>query len=36
MEVKDYAKLRDKFVKPKKRVTGKAGPQLSSDEELMA
>jgi hypothetical protein len=28
MEDKDYAKLRNKVVKPKKRVAGKAGPEL--------
>jgi hypothetical protein len=33
MEDKDYAKLRNKVVKPKKRVAGKAGPELSSKEE---
>jgi hypothetical protein len=36
MEDKDYAKLTNKVVKPKKRVAGKAGPELSSEEELMA
>jgi hypothetical protein len=36
MENKDYAKLRNKVVKPKKRVAGKAGPEVSSEEELMA
>jgi hypothetical protein len=35
MEDKDYVKLRNKVVKPKKRVAGKAGPELSSEEELM-
>jgi hypothetical protein len=28
MEDKDYTKLRNKFVKPKKRLEGKAGPEL--------
>jgi hypothetical protein len=36
VEDKDYAKLRNKVVKPKKRVAGKAGPELSSEEGLMA
>jgi hypothetical protein len=36
MEDKDYAKLRNKVVKPKKKVAGKAGPELSSEKELMA
>jgi hypothetical protein len=36
MEDKDYAKLRNKVVKPKKRVAGKARPEMSSEEELMA
>jgi hypothetical protein len=36
MENKDYAKLRNKVVKPKKRVVGKAGTELSSEKELMA
>jgi hypothetical protein len=30
MEDMDYAKLKNKVVKPKKRVVGKAGPELSS------
>jgi hypothetical protein len=32
----DYAKLKNKFIKPKKRVAGETGPQLSSEEELKA
>jgi hypothetical protein len=36
MEDRDYAKLRNMVVKPKKRVAGKAGPELSSEEDLMA
>jgi hypothetical protein len=36
MEDKCYAKLRNKVVKPKKRVAGKAKPGLSSEEELKA
>jgi hypothetical protein len=36
MEDNDYAKLRNKVVKPKKRVERKAGPELSSEEKLMA
>jgi hypothetical protein len=32
----DYAELKNKFVKPKKRVSGETGPELSSEEELMA
>jgi hypothetical protein len=35
MEDKDYAKLRNRVVKPKKGVAGKAGPELSSEKELM-
>jgi hypothetical protein len=34
--VMDYAELKNKFVKPKKRVAGETGPELSSKEELMA
>jgi hypothetical protein len=34
MEDMDYTEL--KFVKPKKRVAGETGPELSSEEELMA
>jgi hypothetical protein len=36
MEDKDYAKLRNKVDKPKKRAAGKGGHELSSEEELMA
>jgi hypothetical protein len=36
MEDMDYAELKNKFVKPKKRVSGETGPELSSEEELMA
>jgi hypothetical protein len=36
MEDKDYAKLSNMVVKPKKRVARKAGPELSSEEELVA
>jgi hypothetical protein len=36
MEDMDYAKLKNKFVKPKKRVVGEIGTELSSEEELMA
>jgi hypothetical protein len=36
MEDMDYAELKNKFVKPKKRVSGETGPALSSEEELMA
>jgi hypothetical protein len=32
----DYAELKNKFVRPKKRVAGETGPELSSEEELMA
>jgi hypothetical protein len=32
---KDYATLRNRVVKPRKRVAGKAGSELSSEEELM-
>jgi hypothetical protein len=32
----DYAKLKNKVVKSKKRVPGKAGPELSSEEGLKA
>jgi hypothetical protein len=35
MDDKEYAKLRNKVVKPTKRVAGEAGPELSSEEELM-
>jgi hypothetical protein len=36
MEDMDYAELKNKFVKTKKRVAGETGPELSSEEELMA
>jgi hypothetical protein len=36
MEDMDYAELKNKFVKPKKRVAGETWPELSSEEELMA
>jgi hypothetical protein len=36
MEDMDYAELKNKFVKPKKRVAGETLPELSSEEELMA
>jgi hypothetical protein len=36
MEAMDYAELKNKFVKPKKRVANKTGPELSSEEDLMA
>jgi hypothetical protein len=36
MEDMDYAELKNKFVKPKKRVVGETGPELSSEKELMA
>jgi hypothetical protein len=36
MEGMDYAELKNMFVKPKKRVAGETGPELSSEEELMA
>jgi hypothetical protein len=36
MEDMDYAELKNKFFKPKKRVAGEPGPELSSGEELMA
>jgi hypothetical protein len=32
----DYAKLKNKFVKPKKRAAGERRPELSSEEELKA
>jgi hypothetical protein len=32
----DYAKLKNKVIKPKKRVAGEIGQELSSDEELRA
>jgi hypothetical protein len=36
MEDKDYTELRNKVDKPKKRAAGKAGPELSSEEEPMS
>jgi hypothetical protein len=36
MEDMDYAKVKTKVTKPKKRVAGETGPELSSDEELRA
>jgi hypothetical protein len=36
MEGMDDAKVKNKVMKPKKRVAGEAGPELSSDEELRA
>jgi hypothetical protein len=36
MEDMDYAKLKNKFIKPKKMVEGQTVPELSSDEELRA
>jgi hypothetical protein len=36
MEDMDYAELKNKLVKPKKRVAGETGPELPSDEEQMA
>jgi hypothetical protein len=36
MEDMDYAELKNKFFKTKKRVAGETGPELSSEEELMA
>jgi hypothetical protein len=36
LEDMDYAELKNKFVKPKKRVAGETGPELSSEKELMA
>jgi hypothetical protein len=36
MEDMDYAKLKNKIFKPKKRIAGKGGLELSSEEELMA
>jgi hypothetical protein len=36
MEDMDYAELKNKFAEPKKRVAGETGPELSSEEELMA
>jgi hypothetical protein len=36
MEDMNYAELKNKFVKPKKRFAGEAGPEISSEGELMA
>jgi hypothetical protein len=36
MKDMDHAKLKNKIVKQKKRVAGKTGPELSSEEELTA
>jgi hypothetical protein len=36
VENMDYPKLKTKLIKPKKKVAGETGPELSSDEELMA
>jgi hypothetical protein len=36
MEDMDYRELKNKFVKPKKRVAEETGPELSSEGELMA
>jgi hypothetical protein len=36
MEDMDYEELKNKFVKPKKRVAGETRPELSSEEELVA
>jgi hypothetical protein len=36
MEDTDYAELKNKFVKPRKKVSGETGPELSSEKELMA
>jgi hypothetical protein len=36
MEDMDYAELKNTFVKPNKGVAGETGPELSSEEELMA
>jgi hypothetical protein len=36
MEDMDYTELKNKFVNPKKRAAGETGPELSSEEELMA
>jgi hypothetical protein len=34
MKDMDYAKVKNKVIKPEKRVAGETGPDLSSDEEL--
>jgi hypothetical protein len=36
MEDMDHANLKNKVVKPKKRVAWKRGPELLSEEEQMA
>jgi hypothetical protein len=36
MEDMDYAKVKNKVIKPKKRVAEETIPELSSDEELRA
>jgi hypothetical protein len=36
MENRDYAKLKNTFIKPKKMVAGETRPELSSDEKLRA
>jgi hypothetical protein len=36
MEDMDYAKVKNKVIKPKKRIAGGTGPELSSAEELGA
>jgi hypothetical protein len=36
MEDMDYAKLKNKVVKPNKRIAGERGTELSSEEELRA
>jgi hypothetical protein len=36
IEDMDYAKLKNKVIKPKKKVAGETGPELSSDEQLTA
>jgi hypothetical protein len=36
MKDMDYATLKNKVMKPQKRVAGDTGPELSSDEELRA
>jgi hypothetical protein len=32
----DYAKVKNKVIKPKKRVVGETGPEYSSDEKMTA
>jgi hypothetical protein len=36
MEDMDYAELKNRFVKPKRMVAGETGPELSSEEAMMA